>query len=108
MLKTIKVIHTIIWAIMASAVFYILYAGILNIYNKLLLICIGLIILESFILFINKWTCPLTPIARKYTKDNNDNFDIYLPNWLAKHNKVIFTVLFLIGLILVIFNQFFN
>lgn len=104
MIKTIKFIHTIIWVIMASAIFYTVYAGITNTFNNLLYISIGLILLETLTLAINRWSCPLTPIAKNYTKDRKDNFDIYLPEWLARHNKTIFTALFLIGLILVIIN----
>ena len=104
MLTTIKTVHTIIWAIMASASLYILYAGITNMFNTLLVISISLIMIETFILLINKWTCPLTPLARRYTTDDNPNFDIYLPNWLAKYNKIIFGIVFIIGIILVIFN----
>ncbi len=83
---------------------YVLYAGVTNTFDTPLLVSIGLIIFETIVLIINKWACPLTGIARKYTSDRNANFDIYLPNWLAKHNKSIFSTLFIIGLILVIIN----
>lgn len=104
MIRTIKALHTIIWVIMVTAILYILYAGIVNKFNLWLYISIGLILLETITLAINKWSCPLTPIARKYTKDRKDNFDIYLPEWLTRHNKTIFTILFLMGLTLVIIN----
>jgi hypothetical protein len=41
--------------------------------------------------------CPLTGVARRYTRDRSDNFDIFLPERLAKHNKLIFGSLFAIG-----------
>lgn len=53
-------------------------------------------------LLVFKMFCPLTLLARKYSDSEKDNFDIFLPNWLAKYNKQIFTTLFAIGLILVI------
>jgi hypothetical protein len=34
--------------------------------------------------------CPLTAVAVRYTVDRRDNFDIYLPEWLARRNKPIF------------------
>ena len=104
MLHTIKCIHTAIWLVMASATFYILYAGITKTYNVLLFVSLFLITIETIILLINKWTCPLTPLARKHTSDTNDNFDIYLPNWLAKYNKMIFGSLFIIGLFLLVLH----
>ena len=45
----------------------------------------------------NRGRCPLTGVAAKFTEDRADNFDIYLPIWLARHNKTIFGSLFLIG-----------
>jgi hypothetical protein len=50
--------------------------------------------------------CPLTVIARKYSDSQQDNFDIFLPNWLAKYNKLIFTSIFILGVILVLFRVF--
>jgi len=96
----IKSFHTAIWFVMASAVFYIIYAGMVNEINRLVWFCIGLIFLEGVILFAFKWKCPLTLMAQKYADDTRTGFDIYLPAWLAKNNKIIFTILFLIGLFL--------
>ncbi len=48
--------------------------------------------------------CPLTYVARRYSDSTKDNFDIYLPNWMAKYNKQIFTTIFVIGLILVVYR----
>jgi len=46
--------------------------------------------------------CPLTGIAERYTDDRHDNFDIYLPRWLAKYNKRIFGSLFVAGVLLTV------
>jgi hypothetical protein len=51
----------------------------------------GLFILEGIVLVVFKFFCPLTIIARRYSDSTKENFDIYLPNWLAKHNKLIYT-----------------
>jgi hypothetical protein len=104
MITLIKTIHTLIWAVMAAAVFYVFYAGITKTFGVTLWLSIGLIFLETAVLLINKWACPLTPVAMKYTSDRRENFDIYLPEWLAKHNKMIFTTIFVTGLILVVRN----
>lgn len=86
MLKTIKIIHTIIWAVMAAASFYILYAGVFGIFNLFLYVSLFLLIGESLVLLFNKWVCPLTPLAMKYTADREPDFDIYLPRAIAKYN----------------------
>jgi len=102
----IKLIHTTIWSVMAIAILYILYAGIFDKVNPLVWYSIGLIFFEGMVLLICKWKCPLTIIGYKYTDDRSIGFDIFLPTWLAKHNKTIFTVLFLAGLTLVLWRVF--
>lgn len=57
---------------------------------------------EVVVLALNGWRCPLTPIAARFTDDRRDNFDIYLPEWLARHNKRIFGTLYLAGLVFAI------
>ncbi len=98
----IKLIHTIIWAFFVFVIFYILYSGITNSVNTFTWIGIGLIIGEGFVLLVFKMFCPLTLIAHKYTDSQKDNFDIFLPNWLAKNNKLIFTSIFIVGLMIVV------
>ena len=100
-LKAVKIVHTLIWLFFVTAIFYILYSGISNKINVYTWIAIGLIIAEGVVLMLFKMFCPLTLIARKYTDSENDNFDIYLPNWLAKYNKIIFTTIYLAGVIIV-------
>jgi hypothetical protein len=72
------------------------YAVIVNKIDKYVWIGIALIVLEGVVLLIFKKMCPLTIIARKYSDSAKDNFDIYLPNWLAKYNKLIYTTFFVI------------
>jgi hypothetical protein len=103
-LKKIKIIHSLIWAILAFMTFYILYSGISGNITVFTWIAVGAIILEGLILLMNGWSCPLTSKARKYKITDKENFDIYLPEWLAKYNKFIFTTIFVIGLLLIIFR----
>lgn len=103
-LVAIKVIHSLIWLFFATSIFYVLYCGIFNKVSFITWILIGFVFLETFVLLFFKWRCPLTLIARKYSNSNKDNFDIYLPNWIAKHNKLIFSIIFTTGLILVIYR----
>ena len=95
-LTTIKIIHTIIWIFFNVVLFYMAYAVIVNKIDKFVWIGIGLILLEGIVLLIFKKMCPLTIMARKYSDSAKDNFDIYLPDWLAKYNKLIYTTFFII------------
>lgn len=99
-LRTVKTIHTLIWVFFNGVIFYMLYAVIANKLDLWLWIGFALVLLEGLTLIIFKWTCPLTLVARKYSDSKMDNFDIYLPNWLARHTKTIYTSL--VGIILII------
>ena len=92
----VKIIHTIIWIFFNVVLFYMAYAAIVNKIDKFVWIGIGLILLEGIVLLIFKKMCPLTIMARKYSDSAKDNFDIYLPNWLAKYNKQIYTTFFIV------------
>jgi len=100
----VKLIHTVVWCVFASAIFYILYAGIFDRVTILVWFCVGLVFIEGIVLFICKWKCPFTLLGQKYTDNTDIGFDIFLPVWLAKNNKVIFSILFFIGLALVLWR----
>ena len=100
----IKIIHTLIWVFFNLVIFYMLYAAISDKLDKWLWIGYGLIILEGITLMVFKFFCPLTILARKYSNSIKDNFDIYLPNWLARHNKLIYTGIMVIILLITIYR----
>jgi len=102
----IKSIHTMVWMVFVTAIVYILYAGIFDNVNILVWICIGLIFLEAIVLLACRWKCPLTLLAQKYSDSSEAGFDIFLPVWLAKYNKMIFSIMFFIGLALVLWRIF--
>jgi hypothetical protein len=107
-LLIIKTIHTIIWLFYNVVIFYLLYAVIMNKIDLLVWICVGLVGLEGIVLLLFKMFCPLTIIARKYSDSTKDNFDIFLPNWLAKYNKIIYTSIFGIAIIILLYRIFIN
>ena len=89
-LTIIKSLHTFVWTFFNVVIFYMLYAVIVNKLDQWLWIGFGLCMLEGITLLIFKLACPLTLLARKYSASSKDNFDIYLPNWLAKYTKLIY------------------
>ncbi|NND07020.1 MAG: hypothetical protein HKN87_11625 [Saprospiraceae bacterium] len=103
-LLTIKLIHTLVWAFLVVLIIYIGYAGFSDTITIYTWIGIGLIIAEGLVLLLFKMSCPLTVVARNYSDSQKDNFNIFLPNWLAKHNKLIFTSIFVVGLIVVLYR----
>ena len=105
-LTLVKTIHTMIWLFFNVVIFYLLYAVIANKIDKWIWICIGSIALEGIILIIFKKVCPVTLIARKYSNSQKDNFDIYLPNWLARYNKEIYSIIVLIAIVILVYRLF--
>jgi hypothetical protein len=103
-LTFIKLLHTIIWVFFNVVLFYLLYAVVLNKIDIRVWICIGLVVLEIITLLIFKWFCPLTVWARKYSDSTKHNFDIYLPEWLAKYNKLIYGIIFTLSVVILAFR----
>jgi len=83
------------------------YAVIINKIDRYVCIGITLFSLEVIVLLIFKNNCPLTITAHRDSNSTKNNFDIYLPNWLARNNKMIYAVfgiIFLCGLVYRILN----
>lgn len=99
-LQVIKLLHTLIWAFFNVVIFYLLYAAVVNKIDKWVWICIGLVLTEGLVLLLFKAVCPVTLLARKYSASTQPNFDIFLPIWLARHNKLIYTSIFILALII--------
>ena len=103
-LVLIKVVHTLIWVFFNVVIFYLLYAVLINKIDKWVWICLGLIALEGIVLWVFRNMCPITVVARKYSSSTRDNFDIYLPNWLARYNKQIYTSIVLISVLILLYR----
>ena len=106
-LTIIKLIHMIIWIFFNVVIFYLFYAVIVNKIDKWIWIGLGLFILEGIVLLIFKMKCPLTVVARRYSDSTKENFDIYLPNWLAKYTKLIYTSILLIVVAILVYRLVF-
>ena len=97
-LRTVKLLHTVVWAFFAGCILAIPVLGWTGRYGPAALLC-GIVLVEALVLVFNGWRCPLTGVAARYTDDRRDNFDIYLPEWLARYNKVIFGSLYVAGML---------
>ena len=95
-LRAIKIVHTIVWAFFVGCIVAVPVLGLLGRYG-LAAVFVGVVLVEVAILLVNRLRCPLTAVAARYTDDRRENFDIYLPVWIARHNKLIFGLLFLVG-----------
>ena len=96
----IKILHTVIWLFFNVVIFYLLYAVIADKIDRWVWLGLACIALETIVLVVFKNICPVTLAARKYSDSTRDNFDIYLPNWLARYNKQIYTVIVFVILVI--------
>ena len=101
-LVLVKLLHTAIWLFYNLVIFYLLYAAFTGNIDIRVWLCIAMVLLEGAILVVFHWACPLTAIARRYTTANLANFDIYIPEWVARHNKQIYTSLFVSALLIMV------
>lgn len=101
MLTAIKLLHTIIWAFLAASILALPVVGMLRRFRWAAILTV-IVLLECGVLAANGGRCPLSDLAARFTVDRNSNFDIYLPSWLAQHNKLVFGWLFVAGELVVV------
>jgi hypothetical protein len=95
-LRAVRLLHTAVWAVFAGCIVVIpvlAWQGRFGVAAALAALLLG----EVVVLWLNRWSCPLTAVAARYTDDRRANFDIYLPEWLAYYNKQVFGLLYLAG-----------
>ena len=97
-LRAVKLVHTIAWALFAGCIIAIPIVAWRGEFETAVLL-IAVVSFECVVLAANRMRCPLTDVAARYTDERHDNFDIYLPLWLARYNKLIFGPLFATGVL---------
>lgn len=100
-LVAIKAVHTLIWAFFAACIFAIAPLAWLGRYGYAAAL-IAVVFVEVLVVLASGGRCPLTAVAARYTEDRRHNFDIYLPEWLARYNKLIFGSVYACGALLTV------
>jgi len=104
-LTAIKLLHTAVWSVMAGCIFALPFLAFMHEFRWVLALTL-IIVGECMVLAVNGGRCPLTDWAARFTDDRADKFDIYLPNWAARHNKGIFGTLFAVNEVVVLWLRF--
>lgn len=97
-LRAVKLLHTVVWAFFAACIVALPIAASLGRFVAAAWLA-GLVAMECVVLVVNRFRCPLTDVAARFTEDRAANFDIYLPLWLARNNQQIFGTLYALGLV---------
>ena len=95
-LVVVKAVHTLVWALFAGCIVAIPVASLQDRHAAAAVLA-AVVAGEVIVLVANRFRCPLTAVAARYTDDRRANFDIYLPEWLARHNQAIFGTLYVAG-----------
>ena len=104
MLRGIKLLHTAVWAVVAWCIFAMPVLAYQGRY-WLAALAGAVVFAESLVILFNRGECPITPLAERYTSDRRANFDIYLPERLARYNKEIFGGIYAAGLLFVLLHS---
>jgi hypothetical protein len=97
-LLVVKTVHTVVWVFFVACIAALPvltwqgrfgWAGVF----------VGVVMIEVLVLAFNRWSCPLNPVAARLTEDRRANYAIFLPEWIARHNKVVFGALYVAGIV---------
>lgn len=95
-LVAVKLLHTAIWLFFNIVIGYMLWAVIRDRLDRWFWLGWVLILCEALTLWAFRFYCPLTVWARRYSDSARANFDIYLPEWLARNNQRIYTAIMVV------------
>ena len=97
-LTSVKLLHTVAWALIVGCILGIPLAACRGRFKTAGSLS-AVVLIECAILAVNHGRCPLTDFAARLTTNLAYNFDIFLPLWLARWNKLIFGALFLVSIV---------
>jgi hypothetical protein len=97
----IKLVHTIVFWILSACVLYALYCGLADRITTWTWVAVGLLLVESVVLAVSGWTCPLTILAERQGAPRGSVVDIFLPKWLADRIFPVCGTLYAIALVLI-------
>ncbi len=97
-LTAIRLGHTVVWAFFVACIVAIPLFTARSDFRVAALFA-AIVACEIGVLALNGMRCPLTVIAARYTDDRRANFDIYLPEWLARNNQRIFGALYVFAVL---------
>lgn len=97
-LTSIKLLHTVVWTFIVGCICGIPLAACRGQFRAAMTL-FAAVFVECVILAVNHGRCPLADAAARLTTSRAYNFDIFLPLWLARWNKMIFGSVFVLSII---------
>ncbi len=96
----IKAFHSAAFAVIQSAILYLLYKGFRRESDRGAAIASAIAIGECAVYAANGFRCPLTDLAEDLGSEHGAVTDIFLPDWLASNIARIYTPLLAVALFL--------
>lgn len=100
----IKVIHGFLFFLIGICTLYVLYAVLADRITPLTWVAFGVAVLELLVLVFNDWVCPLTTFAERQGAESGSVADLFLPGWLSDRLFPIFSILFGITCLLLLWR----
>jgi hypothetical protein len=97
----IKLVHTVIFWILSACVLYAVYSGVAGRITAWTWIAVGLLLVESVVLALFRWTCPLTILAERQGAVQGSVADLFLPKWFADRIFPVCGTLYAVALVLI-------
>lgn len=107
-LAIVKVVHTVIYIVMANATLYVFVAGVMGLHDGVVWTAVGLVALEAVVFFGNGMRCPLTTLAQKYGDPSGHVGDTLFPEACTRYTFRVFGTLFVVGLLLILASTLFH
>ena len=102
----IKLVHTLIFWTLSLCTVYALFSGIANRITTWTWVAVALLLVESVVLAVSGWTCPLTILAERQGALRGSVTDIFLPKWLADRIFPICGTMYGVALVLILWRVF--
>ena len=99
-LTLVRTVHTVIYLVMASSAFAMLYAGATGAHGRWLWLASGLMAVEIVVFTASGMKCPLTAIAAKNGATLAGVSDTFLPERVTRHTLRVFGPLIIVAIVL--------
>jgi heme/copper-type cytochrome/quinol oxidase subunit 3 len=100
----IKFSHSLIYLFMSFCLGYLFYAGITATYDWKLAFALSMIVLETIVLALSGWRCPLSTWAKKLGDETGNDLlsDYVLPSWATRLTVPFCSLIFISGLVVLL------
>jgi hypothetical protein len=102
----IKLVHSIIFWILSACTVYALYCGVTGRITVWSWVAVILLLVESIVLAVSGWKCPLTLFAERRGALRGSVTDIFLPRWFADRIFPICGTMYVLALVLILWRVF--